>query len=228
MSKDKKELSVVEPSSLVESGNVNFNTLYDTAIDLISDQALVASESGELSMADLRLSKAKTENFMDAIGSMLEISHKVEMLSADPKKFKRGRELDLLNGLFSQYEEGYAFLKSSMTICTDQLERIQQKAEDDELTQEDIDQMVSLRSLMSDSMKMLKSLAAGSVDLIKAERETGGRSVGGGGGPAITMQSFMESFEGGKGGGKGKKGADKPRKLSDEEISGARENQGGK
>jgi len=77
--------------SLTDVANMDFREVFKKAVDIFSDQAMLSKDVSEITIKDLEISKAKANNFLDAIAGILELSRQVDILSAEKYKFKTGR-----------------------------------------------------------------------------------------------------------------------------------------
>lgn len=209
-----KDIVVSAGSSV---GELNFTTLYDKALKVFSEQAMMGAEGTDIDVAALKKSKMKSENFLDAVAGILEIAHKVDLLEAQKDKFKRVDELRILNSLRTQFEKSAEFSDQILDSCRGQLEHLMREMETGVLDLENIEKLSMMQGIMERAVGNLSTISSGTTRLIKSERETGGRSSGTtGGGNNINVTSFLDSFGGGgKGGsgGGGKGGSDESNKL---------------
>jgi len=154
---------------------VDYEAIYGQALQLFGEQAKTGV-NGDID--DINLTKARTENFMSSLAGMLEISNKIELLLGNGDKFKRIDELRLLNKLRTQYEKSADFSEYMIDMCTSKLDEIKEGVEENGIDEETLLEAGQLSGLMSNAISNLKTLSEGTSKLIKAERETGGRSYG--------------------------------------------------
>lgn len=217
--KDATEVMVHKSYELGMVAGINFEEILTEAVTLFAQQALITRDSENVTIKDLQLAKGKADNFLSSISNMLEISHSVDLLSAEKYKFRRADELKLLNNLREQFNEAAEFSKESMKFCKDGLTRIQNKMqqEDYAITADDMAEFNMYQGHMANSIATLNTIAKGAGQLIKHERETGGRSSGTVKSNSTNVNAFLENLVTPEEGGNGKP-TKKPRKLTEEEV----------
>jgi hypothetical protein len=218
--KDVTEVMVHKSYELGMVAGINFEEILTEAVTLFAQQALITRDSETVTLKDLQLAKGKADNFLSSISNMLEISHSVDLLSAEKYKFRRADELKLLNNLREQFNEAAEFSRESMKFCKDGLTRIQNKMQQEgyAITADDMAEFNMYQGHMANSIATLNTIAKGAGQLIKHERETGGRSSGTVKMNSTNVNAFLENLVTPEEGGDGGKHKKKPRKLTEEEV----------
>lgn len=155
--------------------------LIRVAMDIFGEQANISSNSSEVTSEKLQLSKARSDNFLASVSGIIEMSNKIELLQAQQYKFKRHDELRLLNNLREQYEKAAKFSNTVMNTCLNKMEDLQYNIMENQGTIDDeiLMEIGALSNMMDNAVVSLRNISKGSTELLKAERETGGRSHGG-------------------------------------------------
>lgn len=177
MSKELALSSVV--TSLGDVAQMDFSKVFDKAIEVFSSQAMLDKPASEVTIKDLEISKAKANNFLDAIAGIIEISHQVEVLSAEKEKFRRQDELDILNSLRRTIAIQSKALEKNAHIAAQQLEHISSQMEDAESALAvDSERLALIQSVLNSSIDIGSKLISSAAKLIHLERHSGGRVWG--------------------------------------------------
>lgn len=174
--KNRELISSGRKNAVIAPADIDFEGVLDGAVALFGEQAALMTKPAEtITIKEIQLSKAKSENFLASIAGMIEISHTVEVLRAEKDKFKRKDELRLLNRLFKQYDRISTFSEKALDLSMDQLEALDEDFAEEGLTEEGLQRMGMLHGYMENSVNTLNSLARGISGLIKTERSSGAR-----------------------------------------------------
>lgn len=205
-------------NSVTDIVTLEYDSILNEAIKIFTDQALITKKADEVTLQDIQLAKGKSENFLASIAGLIEISHKVELLSAERHKFKRKDELELLNSLREQFHKSAKFSNKIIDSCLSRLDALEERmSSNDTLKPEDFAEFMMLQNYMNSAIETLTAINTGTGKLIKTERESGGRS---GNDSKVTATNISNFLSGLASDSKGKniQKTNKPRKLSQKEV----------
>jgi len=152
--------------------NLDFKQVYEKAVEIFSEQALLNKKPSEVTLKDIELSRAKASNFLEAISGVLEIGHQVEILSAEQNKFKRGYELTILQKLLKSCDMQASFVEKNLTIIQERLDALFKNDDADP------EQIALLQSIMNSSIDASQKIIASMARLVQLERMSGSRPWG--------------------------------------------------
>ena len=206
-----RELMLVGEGTLNDVANIDFDKVFKKALELLSDQAMLGQDTKNISIKDLEISRSKVNNFLSAIGGILEISHQVELLSAEKDKFRRKDELTILNSLRRCCEMSAKTLEGNMKLTQGKLNALE--ADINEVSPESI---AILQSVLHSNIDAGQKLIGAISRLIQLERLSGARSWGGhrDTNPSITLIEGLDKGDRGK--NKSSRGA--PREIKMDEL----------
>lgn len=200
-----------------EISNIDYRLLTEKAQELICEQALMDKEIKDLTIKDLETSRAKTNNFLEALSGLVEISHRIELLSAEKDKFKRKDELDLLHALRETTTKQAKLLSETTDIAAQHLKNLEEKLANEE-NPEEITKICDSIELMQTNLERgvdtNQKLAATANRIIQTERFSGGRGWGFQQRAMTTNIKLVEMLDGQEGAGK-----KKIREMSAEDIA---------
>lgn len=156
----------------IQEGFFDYRAIAEKAMEMFKDQSLLTKDKNEVTIKDLETSRLKSNNFLEAMGGMLDFTHKIELLSADDMKFKRKDELSLLNNLRKTCELQAEGVHKTLQVAIKRIEQMQQEEEPDP------EKIALLQSVMQNSVDVSQKLIASTSRLIQLERYSGGRAWG--------------------------------------------------
>lgn len=169
--KDTKEVAVKEQTNLATYGGIlDFKKMFDSAMDLFSEQALGAKNSK--SIRQLELTKAKVNSFNNSIDNITALSHTLEIMGADKDRFRRQDELNILNNLRTQCELQSRIGLANMAMVQDKLKIIL------ESDNPDVEEIASLQGVLDANIDSSNKVIAAVSRLIQLERYSGNRPWG--------------------------------------------------
>jgi len=172
--KNGKELTTKSTGMSLENvASMDFEKVFHKAVEIFSDQMMLEKDPNEITVKDLEVSKAKANNFLDAIAGVLEISHQVEVLSAEKDKFKRSDELRVLNSLRRSTEKCALGLESTISMAQERLEMLMQ-----DISQADPEKIAMLQAVLNSCVETGQKLIGSMSRLVQLERMSGGRVWG--------------------------------------------------
>lgn len=192
-----------EVTKFSDIATIDYNLVAKTAVELFADQALLGKNATDITIKDLETSRAKSNNFMEAIAGLVEISHKVELLSAEKDKFKRADELRTLNMQRDMIEMQTKGVHKTLEMAIERLEQLEKNlregfADEDEENKV-TDQIAMMQQVMTMSVDTGQKLVASLSRLIQLERYSGGRSWGYSQRAMTTNIKLVEMLDGEKG-----------------------------
>lgn len=236
---DKKrsdEVSVVKGKGggsevgFLDNPSLDFNGLQSKMIELINAQAMV--DVKDISLSEIELTKAKADNYLQALNNMLEIADRFELIQAQAKKFKRTDELDMLNTLRETVHLAGQIGQRNMKQAARVQDAILSNIDEDGLGGGvGVEALSGVEEILEQNVGRVSKLTATAAELIKLERESGGRPMGQNRSKVPTINYMMKLEEkakeakqereygvgvGGSGGGAGKNSA--PRAMTEEEM----------
>lgn len=203
-----KELSILN-SSMESVATMDFEKVFTKAVEIFADQAMLDKKPEEVDIKELEISKAKANNFLAAISGVIEISHQVEVLSAENDKFKRKDELAILHSLRRSCEMSAKTLEGNMQITQEKLTAMQEDIENVEP-----DQIFTLQTVMHSNIDAGQKLIGSISRLIQLERLSGSRPWGASKQGSLSL-SLIKGLDGADEGGDPTKA---PRELTPEEL----------
>lgn len=213
MKVSKSNMMEIDSYSLDAGQVIDYKGVLNEAVRVFSDQALITKNSDNVTLKDLQLAKGKAENYLSAVAGLIEISHKVELLTAEKDKFKRVDELRLLNNLRNQFEKAASFSDKLMDMCMSQLESLESELMTNTKDVTGIILKISaVQEFMSNAIVALTNINNGTSKLIKIERESGGRSSSDVKTSNTSINTFLDRDE------KDNVPKVKPRKISEKEL----------
>jgi hypothetical protein len=214
MTKDLDISTVV--NSITDVANIDFSKVFEKAIEIFSDQAMLDKSVSDITIKDLEISKAKANNFLDAIAGVIEISHQVDVLSAERDKFRRKDELAILNSMRRTVATQTEALEKNAMIASAQLSKMMETPETI-----DAERLALLQSVLNSSIDVGSKLISSASKLIHLERHSGGKPWGSNryGVGSIKTISELDKADSAKGKSGVMKGAGGgPRELSRKDI----------
>lgn len=166
------------PTSKRDLANMDFEKVYETALRLFSDQALLDKKDiSKVTIKDLEAARAKSDSFLESLGHLFEINHQVELLQADKYKFKRKDELDLLHSLRKSCTMMAKSLEKNLEITIAKLGDIERRMVDDPAGV-DYEELAGVQAVMNSCVDTSQKLIASTSRLIQTERYSGTRPWG--------------------------------------------------
>jgi len=160
---------------------VDSSQILERAVSVFAEQAGVGS-SKKVTLTDIEISKAKANNFMDALSNMRNIKHELDIVSSTDASFKRKDELDVLNALRESCKEQANISLRASKMLNSKLEGLirEFEARKDQGLGEEVDQveMMSVQTMLDVSVGITSKIIASSAKLIELERKSGGRQWG--------------------------------------------------
>lgn len=197
-------------ASFADVANIDFTKVYEKALEIFSDQAMLDKDPANISVRDLEISKAKANNFLDAIAGIIELSHQVDVIAAAKDNFKRSDELAVLNSLRRTCTLGAKGVEKLLRKSIQHMEYLE-SLEDAEVTVQDI---AGLQTIINENVNTSQKLIASMSRLIQLERLSGNRPFGSGRSGTLSVGHLKEF---------GKEdptaGAVGPRQLSKQEVA---------
>lgn len=182
----------------------NMNVLFGQASKLINKQMGLEGEKGaeegngveeekedKTSLKDLTLDRAKTENFMQGVDDMIELSHKAELLTTDAFKFKRRDELQLMQSLLNIFLRVSEFTEQRIELAVRTLEVMLAKP-----AAFNMDMIKLVEEQLNDGLDKACVISDKIEKLIKTERFSGNRGWGPNMSRASRMLAFFDSISG--------------------------------
>jgi len=209
MAKNVQEVATI-PTSLTDVATIDFEKVFITAVEILSDQAMLNKDPSQVDLKELETSRARADNLLSAIGGVIKISHQVDIISAERDKFKRSDELNILNSLRRSCEDSALALEDNAKLARERLTEMMEDPKD--VKPEEISSVQDvLHSNIDAGQKLIGSISR----LIQLERMSGNRPWGNDSSSSMSISLIEGLGEKGKG-GKGKKGP--IRELSPEEV----------
>ncbi len=197
-------------ASFADVSNIDFAAVYSKALEIFSDQAMLGKDPTKISVKDLEISKAKANNFLDAIAGIVELSHQVEVISASKDNFKRSDELSVLNSLRRTCEisaKGIERLLKKAIVHMEYLEGL----DEDQVSVQDL---ASMQNILNENITTSQKLIASLSRLIQLERMSGNRPFGAVRTGTLSVGHLKEFDK-----EKDNAGVAAPRQLSKEELA---------
>lgn len=213
----------------LDNPSLDFNGLQAKMIELINAQAMV--DVKDISLSEIELTKAKADNYLQALNNMLEIADRFELIQAQAKKFKRTDELDMLNTLRETVHLAGQIGQRNMKQAARVQDAILSNIDEDGLGGGvGVEALSGVEEILEQNVGRVSKLTATAAELIKLERESGGRPMGQNRSKVPTINYMMKLEEKAKeakqereygvgvggGGGAGKNSA--PRAMTEEEM----------
>ncbi|TFH07779.1 MAG: hypothetical protein E4H07_08645 [Nitrosomonadales bacterium] len=161
-------------ANYADVAELDFAKVLEKAVEIFSDQAMLDKDISAISVKDLEISKAKANNFLDAIAGVVEISHQVEVISAAKDNFKRSDELNVLNSLRRSCELGANGVEKLLTKAVQYMEYLSELPAE-EVT---VEQLANMQAVMNENIGTSQKLIASLSRLIQLERLSGNRPYG--------------------------------------------------
>jgi len=199
--------------SLTDVANMDFREVFKKAVDIFSDQAMLSKDVSEITIKDLEISKAKANNFLDAIAGILELSRQVDILSAEKYKFKRVDELEILNSLRRTIALQAKSLEKNAFVAQSQLDIMI----NDPLST-DPEKLALVQSVLNSSIDVGNKLITSTAKLIHLERHSGGGSWGNHRHGGLSIKTIDGLDLAGRLKGKATASSSGPRELTPEDI----------
>ena len=218
MSNENSELT----AQIGDVSTIDFKKVAEKAVELFADQSLIKKDADKVTLKDIELSKSKANTFLDSLAGLVEVQHKIDLISTYNQGFKRSDELEILNSLREIVSIQTKELKRNMEIARgqqDHLIKALERCEDDEEGQDKREQLTVhiglLRDTIRESVDTGQKLISSTNRLIQLERYSGGKSWGNKPSATSNIKLIdMDSGEEGKGGVK-----KPPRAISADEMS---------
>lgn len=161
-------------SSMADVSDMDFEKVFKKAVQIFSDQAMLDKDPRNISIRDLEISKAKANNFLDAIAGLVELQHQVEVISASKHGFKRADELTVLNVMRKTCEISAQSVEKMLRKAMKHMEYIE-GLDESEIKVED---MVNLQNLINENVGISQKLISSFSRLLQLERMSGNRPYG--------------------------------------------------
>lgn len=163
----------------LNDAEIDTSLLLNHATKLLAENLIQACSDNDITPSELHLSKLKTQNLMDSISNVIEVTHGIELIKAQKSQFKRADELTILNSLRTQYEAATEQSDRTVKLLSEHASRLLDKLENnsDEFTEEDWLKLSTTQRHLYSSVDLMGNIGTGIQKLIKTERDTGGRST---------------------------------------------------
>lgn len=189
---------------------VNFSQMFEQAMELFAEQALLTKGAKSAKLADIELTKAKADSFLNAVSNLISISHQMDLVAEEKNRFQRKDELHLLNTLREICTKQAEAAKKTMDLISDKLEKCYEDPKS--FRAEDV---VMFHNLLEASIDSTQKIIASSSRLIQLERNSGSRPWGRAGGSSMPIGYISGLDDNNQ---LGDAPVQKPRRLSADDI----------
>lgn len=235
--RENKEMGKAELIDVSRPPAIDFRSSYDQLVELIRDQAMIGKNPDTASMQSLALTRAKAQNFLDAVFNIVQASHLHEIVENDKYKFRRADEMAVMQPMLRSLQVAAISGEKSLRFLTAKLDVALAAMEDPyEVTEEDkrqdnktmqkhllqTEMIAAIQAAHTAALENINRIVSGLTRVIQLERFSGARPWGN-----KASITFSGGEEGGKGNGGdgggvgGGKEVRKNRQLSPEEIMGS-------
>lgn len=213
-----KDLIKQRAGATVAEPLVDFNVLFNKAVELFTDQASLTNTGEEVTLRDLETKRLKATNFLDGINGLIELQHQLEVIQEEKHKFKRKDELATLNTLRETVHRQSEILQKHVDVTYYKLEELMKSLdkdfEDDDKRLAQVDKIALIQEILDKQVTTGQRIIAGISRLIQLERFSGSRPFGIArqGSTSISLIEGLESKE------EGVPEKTPPRQLTEEEM----------
>lgn len=162
-----KNLPATTTSQQEDKETIDYQNLLKQAAKIFASQAGLDGKDKDLTQ--IETDKARANNLVDAISNALTMSHSLDLLQAEDKRFKRGDELTLLNSLFNTCKV-QAHMAHKTTLKSNQFL--------DQLSADNPEDIIAGQAIMSREADITNKIIHSVEKLISLERHSGGRHYG--------------------------------------------------
>lgn len=209
---------------------LNFSQAYNTMVELIRDQATLSNNGHqEADLKSLQLTRAKAQNYLEAVFNVVQLSHLHEIVESDAQKFRRVEEMEVMNPLLRSLKLAAIAGEKSLTYLTRKLDVALEAMECEiEVDEQDrtlntkrmqkhllqTEMIASIQAAHTAALENVNRIVAGLTRVIQLERFSGARPWGTKGGGV--------SIDGGGGGSSKPEGGEQeaPEKPKKRQLDG--------
>lgn len=159
--------------SLSTLASLSMDDIFNKAVEIFGEQALLTKKPEDITIADLELSRLKSGNFLESLRGLQEVSHQMEVISAEKDRFKRGDELKILNSLLRTCASSATCLEDNVNIAYEKLSDMKEN-----ITDADPEKLAMLQSVINSNVDTAAKLTSSLSRLIQLERMSGSRPWG--------------------------------------------------
>lgn len=163
-------------------GNVDFSGVLEKAMELFKEQAQMGTDGKLMGLAEIELSEARANAFLNAITNTLSVSHLTNLAEAEGTQFKRRDEMSVYNPMLHSFAVASHSVERRMDYVARQMGRTMDRLEDYEAEGVYLDSLGSLESLVGGSAGGGRKTGAPTTqDWESGLGDSGSGGIGGGG-----------------------------------------------
>jgi len=193
---------------------LDFDEILKKAATLFKDQLFLNKEPSTLTLKDIEVAKAKSQNLLDALVGFVELHHHADIIAASAKRFKRSDELDVLNSLRESCAASSESLKGSIKLASMKHEQLMARLEQN-ADSVDASEIGLLQAILEANVDVMQKLVASFSRLVHLERLSGNRPWAAGK-TTRTNISYIDGLDSSDDGGKAHV---KPRELTQKDLA---------